>query len=211
MNSKIKILIRTSTEDQNPENQLRDCQSINTYGDADIIKEQQSAWKDKDRPLLIQLKKDISYRKVSHLIVWDLDRLFRNRKKLIEFFKFCKVYGCQIHSFRQTWLEELNKIPSPFDEIMHGLMLQIMGWLAEEESKKKSDRVKIAYKNRTQKWGRKPIGKKVEQEILQLYSEGKSIREIASSVTYWDKQRNSHNVSKSAVHKIIKLNTGTNS
>ena len=207
----IKILIRTSTEEQNPENQLRDCQSINTYGDASIIREQQSAWKDKERPHLIQLKKDISIRKVNHLIVWDLDRLFRNRKKLIDFFKFCKVYGCQIHSFRQTWLEELNKIPAPFDEIMHGLMLQIMGWLAEEESKKKSDRVKIAYHNRTQKWGRKPISKRVENEVLKLHHEGKSVREISSVIVYWDKSRNSHNISKSAVHKIIKLNKGTTS
>jgi len=207
MNSN-KILIRTSTEYQNPENQLRDCQSINTYGDADIVKEQTSAWSDKERPQLIQLKKDISLRYVNHLIVWDLDRLFRNRKKLIEFFKFCKIYDCQIHSFRQTWLEELNKIPAPFDEIMHGLMLQIMGWLAEEESKKKSDRVKIAYNNRTQKWGRKPIGKKTEEEVIKLHKEGKSIREISSTVVYWDKQRNSHNVSKSAVHKIIRLSKG---
>jgi len=176
----IRILIRTSTQEQSPENQLSDCQSINTYGEAQIIKEQQSAWSDKDRPLMIQLKKDISHKKVKHLITWDLDRLFRKRKKLIEFFKFCKVYDCQIHSFRQTWLEELNKIPAPFDEIMHSLMLQIMGWIGEEESQKKSDRVKIAYANHHgKKWGRPATHTNKKKVVYNLREQGNSIRQIA--------------------------------
>jgi DNA invertase Pin-like site-specific DNA recombinase len=210
MNSN-KILIRTSTEDQNPENQLRDCQTINSYGDADIIKEQNSAWKDILRPKLNKLKEDIASGNVRHLIVWDLDRLFRNRNKLMAFFKFCKYYDCQIHSFRQRWLEELNKMPSPFDEIMHNLMLQFVGWMAEEESRLKSDRVKIAHKNSNKKWGRKPLNKNIEKKVLELHNQGKSIREIASSVIYWDVSRNRHNISKSAVHKIIKLNKDINS
>ena len=205
----VVILIRTSTEEQNPENQLRDCQSINTYGSADLIKEQTSAWKDKDRPELIKLKKEISQGKVKHLIVWDWDRLFRNRKKLKDFFAFCKIYKCQIHSFRQKFFEELYKIPTPFNEIMQELILNFMGWLAEDESKKKSDRVKCAYTNRTQKWGRKPITHLVEKQVLELHSQGRSIREISASVIYWDKSRNKHNVSRSAVHKIIKLNKKT--
>jgi len=36
---------------------------------------------------------------------------------------------------------------------MFDMMLQIMGWLAEEESKKKSERVKIAYKNSNKNGG----------------------------------------------------------
>lgn len=200
----VRILIRTSTEEQNPENQLRDCQSINKYGEARILKEQTSAWKDGLRPVMIKLKEDIQHGKVRHLIVWDLDRLFRNRQKLIDFFKLCGHYDCKIHSYRQTWLEELNKIPEPFGDIMHNLMLSIMGWLAEDESKKKSDRVKIAYKNRKQAWGRKPLNKRVEKEVLDLHSQGKSIREISSIVIYWDKSNNSHKISKSSVHKLIK-------
>ena len=199
----VVIYLRTSTEEQNPENQLKDCQSINTYGEGEVIQEQQSAFKDKDREKFERIRQDIKMSKVNHLIVWDLDRLHRNRKKLTAFFEYCKVYGCKIHSFRQAWLEQLHKIPEPFNDIMSGLMIQLMGWLAEDESKKKSERVKIAYKNRTKEWGRKPLSKDVKKEILELRKQGLSIREIADSVTYWDKHNNRKFVSRGVVHKTL--------
>ena len=42
------IHIRTSTEDQNPENQLKDCLSIykEEWGEYKLFEEKQSAWKD---------------------------------------------------------------------------------------------------------------------------------------------------------------------
>lgn len=205
------IYLRTSTEMQNPENQLRDCKKIAKFGEYEIVKEFQSAYKDKDRPKFDYIKKQISYKKVEHLICWDLDRLFRDRKKLIAFFKFCQNYNCKIHSYRQEWLESLNDIQEPFNEIMHDLMLNIMGWLSEDESKKKSDRVKIAYKNSTKKWGRKPIKNKTIKEVLTLHNQGRTLREIASEVYYWDDNRNKHQISKSAVHLIIKENKGETS
>jgi DNA invertase Pin-like site-specific DNA recombinase len=199
---KTVIYLRTSTQEQNPLNQLRDCKTL-VSGDYEVVEEKQSAFKDKDRPLFEQVKKQIQHRKINELICWDLDRLYRNRKKLIEFFQFCKIYNCKINSFRQQWLNKFSEIPEPFNEIMFDMMLQIMGWLAEEESKKKSERVKIAYKNSNKKWGRKPL-ENVEARVIELYNQGKSLREIASEVYYWDKNRNKRFVSKSAVHKIIK-------
>jgi DNA invertase Pin-like site-specific DNA recombinase len=196
------IHIRTSTEEQNPQNQLADCKTLLTEEGYTVVEEKQSAFKDKDRPLFEDIKKQIKQGRVNTLIVWDLDRLYRNRKKLIQFFEFCKIYRCKVQSFRQQWLNQLNDMPEPFNEIMQGLMLQIMGWIAEDESRKKSDRVKIAYKNRTKKWGRKPL-QNVETQVLELHKQGKSLREIASVVYYWDSARNKKFVSKSAVHKII--------
>lgn len=197
------IYLRTSTEEQTPENQLRDCQSINKYGNAEIIQERQSAFKDKDREKFERIREDIKSDRIDHLIVWDLDRLYRNRKKLTEFFEYCKIYGCKIHSVRQEWLEQLHKIPEPFNEIVSNLLVQLMGWLAEDESKKKSERVKIAYQNRKKDWGRKPLSDAVKEEIIRLKEQGLSIREIADSVTYWDKNNNRKFVSKSAVHKTL--------
>ena len=197
------ILIRTSTEEQNPENQLKDCKTLAKFGEYEVVKEQQSAFKDNDRPKLDYITKQIKLRKVKHLIVWDLDRLFRNQKKLVSFFELCNGYKCKFHSYRQQWLEEINMIPEPWGEIVHSLMLNIMGWLAEEESKKKSDRVKIAHKNSKKKWGRKPINKRVTNKIIELHNQGKTLREIAAEVCYWDQSNNKHQVSKSAVHKII--------
>lgn len=195
------IYLRTSTEEQHPENQLRDCKTLVT-GEYEVISEQQSAYKDKDRPKFEDIKPRIKKGEIKELICWDLDRLFRNRKKLIEFFELCRIYKCKINSFRQQWLNQFNEMPEPFNEIMHGLMIQIMGWLGEEESRKKSERVRIAFKNSTKKWGRKPLGQ-VDKRVIELHEQGKSIREIAQEVYYWNKQRNKKFVSKSAVHKII--------
>lgn len=200
------IYLRTSTEDQNPENQLKDCLSINNYGDAGQLIDKQSAWKDnKERKSFDALRKMIFKKRVDHLIVWDLDRIYRNRKKLKEFFELCKISNCKIHSFRQQWLEEMNNIQPPFNEIIHNLMLQIMGWLAEEESTKKSERVKsairkkggvtISYKGN--KWGRKALSTQKMNQLRELSTQGKSLREMAREL----------NISKSVVHKYIQVIT----
>ena len=208
------IYLRTSTEEQNPQNQLDNCLSVNKYGKYELLEEKQSAFKDSKREQFNLILNLIKQRKVNHLIVWDLDRLYRNRKKLIEFFELCKLYNCKVHSYRQVWLEDLNQIPKPFDEIMFNLMLQIMGWLAEEESLKKSERVKSAVRKKKNKtisykgnvWGRKPLSKKVKKEILESHKQGMSIREIADSVWYWDRNNNRKFVSKSVVHKTLQEN-----
>ncbi len=207
----IIIYLRTSTGEQNPENQLKDCMTlmIGVKEENKILEEKQSAFKDENREVFESIKDDIKQKKVNHLIVWDLDRLFRNRKKLIEFFEFCKIYKTKVHSFRQQWLEQLNNIPEPFNEIMHGLMLQIMGWLAEEESKKKSERVKNAVRTnegitksyKGNKWGRKKL--KLDEQIIKLYKEGKTMREITKEVFYWDKSNNKNFVSIGYVHKTL--------
>jgi len=206
------IYIRTSTEEQNPQLQLNDCISINKYGEYEVVEEKQSAWNDKDRQKFEEIRKLIKQRKIKHLICWDLDRLYRNRIKLIAFFKLCKLYGCKIHSFRQEWLEQLNDMPEPFGEMVHDMMIQIMGWMGEDDSKKKSDRIKSAVRKKEGKptksykgntWGRKGLSKNTKKEILEQHRIGKSIREIADSVWYWDKNRNEKFVSKSAVHKTL--------
>ena len=206
------IWIRTSTDEQNPKLQLDDCISINKYGEYKVLEEQQSAWKDKERIVFESLRDMIKKREVEHLICWDLDRLYRNRLKLIAFFKLCKLCGCKIHSFRQTWLEELNDMPEPFGEMVHDMMLQIMGWMGEDESKKKSERIKNAIRKEEGKrtksykgnvWGRKGLSKETVKEIFEKHKLGMSIREISQSVMYWDKNRNQKFVSKSAVHKCL--------
>lgn len=200
-NVETMIYLRTSTEEQNPENQLKDCLSINEYGGHQVIQDKQSAWKEKDRKGFEELKKLISSRKCKHVIVWDLDRVYRNRKNLIGFFQFAKAYGCQIHSFRQQWLESLNKIQPPFNEIMFDLMLQIMGWLAEEESSKKSERVKAAIRKKAEgtysrtgkKWGRKGISTQKINQIIAMRNQGDSIRSISKEL----------NLSIGVVHKTL--------
>ena len=208
------IYLRTSTDEQSPENQLEDVKKIASK-DARVITETQSAWKDNNRPKFNLIISKIKKREIKNIYVWDLDRLYRNRKKTMDFFQLCNLYKCKIHSYRQEWLRTFNSITPPFDEIMHDLLLNIMSWLSEEESNKRSDRVKasikyiegVAYSKKGNKWGRKKISKKTVDEVLKLHKAGVSIRNISKQVKTWDSSRNEKSLSKSAVHKIIKENT----
>jgi len=205
------VYLRTSTEEQNPELQIQSILSLFDGDEYIVYKEQQSAFKDKDRVEFERIKKLINKRAFTDLYVWDLDRLFRNRLNLVDFFKYCSMKGVKIHSYRQKWLEDLNKAPSPWNEIMSDLLVQIMGWMAEEESTKKSARVKNAIRHKDgktisykgNKWGRKSLPKQTKDKIIELHLQGESTRSISGKVLTW-KNGNSKNVSKSAVHKIIK-------
>lgn len=213
------ITLRVSTEKQDELNQLNDCEALaKTLNlDYEVVRDKGSAWKDADREGFDKIKKAIEQGQVRNLVCWDLDRLYRNRKKLIAFFELCKIKGCKIYSFRQKWLQDLNQIPAPFDEIVSSLMLQIMGWLAEDESKKKSDRVKIAVRKdegitksyKGNKWGRKALPQSVIAEVLRLNQEGLSLREIKSQVFYWDRNNNKKYLSVGSVHKIIANKSNT--
>jgi len=210
----VKVIIynRTSTEEQNPENQMADCISINEYGDYLKIQDKQSAWKDhKEREGFEKLKKLIKGGEIKHLIVWDFDRIYRNRIRFKEFLLMLKAYKVRLHSYRQQWFEDLHKIPEPWNEIVYDLMTNIYGHIAEDESKKKSDRVKAAVRrdgSRTKSykgniWGRRNIPSNVLKDILGLYEQGKSYRDICHNVYYWDSNKHKKNVSMGLVHKTI--------
>ncbi len=233
------MYIRTSTEDQEPENQIKDTETISGK-EYILLQDKQSAWKDnKDRPDFERLKSLIKKAGGGDLYIWDWDRLFRNRKKLKEFFQFCAMYKCRVHSFRQDFFEAFYKIPAPFDEIMQELFLNLLGWLAEDESTKKSERVMAARRKVCEKcgkknnagdlicekcgdslkkvktisykgnpWGRKNIPNRVINKVLGMKRENPelSIRDISKVVTYYDKNKNEKNISRSAVHKILQEN-----
>lgn len=215
------IYIRTSTEDQNPKLQIEDCLNLAEklqMTDFEIVEDKVSGWKELDRDGFDGLEREVKSSHIKVIICWDLDRLYRNRVRLTQFFQLCKIYNVKIHSVRQTWLEDLNNIPAPFNDITHTLMLNIMGWLAEEESNKKSKRVKLAvvkqdkdgniikavsYKGN--KWGRKEVNnKKMIEDIIRLSKEGKTLKEIVNLVHYYDKSNNLKSPSLTLVWKIIK-------
>jgi DNA invertase Pin-like site-specific DNA recombinase len=181
------------------------------------LKEQESAYKnDVNRPEFDRIKALINKKQVSDIYVWHLDRLFRNRKRLIEFLLLCKMNSVIIHSYKQIWLESLSRIPEPFNEMVYDMMIQIFGFIAEEESSTKSARIKNAIrrsdsgKTKSHKgnvWGRKPFSKQIIKKVLEYRTEGKSIREIASLVFVYDSNNNGKSISKSSVQKIIAENS----
>jgi len=214
------IYIRTSTKEQTPELQLADIRKLLRPDDVpEIMSEKQSAWSDtKERLVFSNLTARIKARQVTDLYVWDLDRLYRNYKKLSQFFELCKVFGCKVHSFRQSWIEQLHSVPYPWNEIVHELVIKIYGHIGEDESNKKSMRVRNAVRKETgqtfsykgKKWGRKSLPDKVIKTILEANATGLSIRKIAETVQYWDENNNRKTVSVGAVHKIIARKQASN-
>ena len=82
------IYLRVKTEEQNPFNQLEACQKLATklnINDYEVLQDKVSGWKELERASFNQLNEGIKKQCVESIIVWDLDRLFRNRKKLIAF------------------------------------------------------------------------------------------------------------------------------
>jgi len=207
--------IRTSTKEQEPELQIADIKKLCPECNLIFYKEKLSAWKENvKRPVFSDVLSLIKTGKVRKLYVWDLDRIFRNRLRLKEFFLLCKIHNTKIHSVNQAWLSEVNSIPPPFNDMVFDL-INLFGWIGEEESSKKSLRIKnavvrkgdslaISYKGN--KWGRKAFPKQTINRILELAGTGASIREIANQITVFDKNRNEKKISKSAVHKILASN-----
>ena len=206
------LYIRTSTADQNPSLQIADLKTMCSDNPI-ILPEKESAWAENvNRPEFENIIKLIRKNKVRHLYCWDLDRLYRNRKRLVEFFLLCKQYNCKIHSYRQAWLEQINAMPAPWAEIMQELMINIFGWIAEEESAKKSERTKLAIRKaegevtksyKGNKWGRKKLPPQTITRVMVLANQGLSTRAIAKQVMIYDKNNNARNISASAVRNII--------
>lgn len=216
------IYLRTSTEEQNPENQLKDCKALAErlgLSDYEPLPEKKSAFKDNvEREVFNSIKQSIQEGKIKNLIVWDLDRLYRNRVKLLEFLTLCKAYNVKVYSFRQEFLNVFDnlELPQGFEflaEMYRNNFLQFLGWIAEEESRKKSERVKLAVRReegqktksyKGNKWGRKSIQtERLKQDILKLKEQGLTLREIAKQVYYYDKSNNKKNPSYSLVYKLL--------
>jgi len=214
------VYIRCSTPDQEPQLQLNDINlDLKPSIEALILKENISAWKEKtERPEFKRLEKLIRENKVKTLYVWNIDRIYRNRKKLVAFFALCKIYKVKVRSYCQKWLDGLYHTPEPFDEIIMDLFISLLGWIAESESNDKSSRIKMAirkknnttYSYKGNLWGRKPFPTNTINRVLELHQNGLSIREIAKNVTVYDKNNNGRVISKSAVHKILCLNSTKN-
>jgi len=229
MKNKPLLYLRTSTKDQNPELQKQDgisfCENLN-LGEPEVYSEKGSAYKlEKVRPLWEKVIALAKYEK-RDIVVWRYDRAFRNRK---EFYKFMKVmfevYHTKVYSVKEpsilSFWELINKSHAEnpvFDELLNGIfkslwnfMIQQAGEEAEEESKKKSERVKLAVRKekgkptksyKGNKWGRRAL--KLDKEITRLRKEGKKVREIIKEVFYWDKNNHKKFVSSGYVSNVLK-------
>ena len=219
-----------SSVGQNEKLQEKDCLAFAESKKMNVIRifsEVASAGKSKQKQIYEAEKLAIKVK--ADIIVWKYDRSFRNKKDFANFMlKMYELHNIKIYSVQEQWVNMLwevgenidyDKIPYPFNEKLREdmksnwkLMIKIIGKSAEDEIRDKGARVKLAvvktegkptksYKGN--KWGRKSLSKQTINKVIELHKQGKSMREIANEVVYYDSQRNERQISKSAVHKIV--------
>lgn len=215
------IYLRTSTEEQEPENQKKECLEFaknRGYDVKEVLLEKISAFKSVERPLYEKVKQEARKGEIQAVIVWALDRWIRNRDTLLEDVTILRNYGCKIHSVKEAWLEAIN-IEGSLGKTIQEFLLGLIGSIAEMESQRKSERVRnamikekgkpiISYKGN--KWGFHSLGNEVDLKIVEEYKNGKSYRIITNEVFYWDKNRNKKFVSLGYVSKIINVHKKLN-
>lgn len=101
-------------------------------------------------------------------------------------------------------MKDFIRYPPPFDEILYSLMLQLVGWLAEEESRRKSERVRLAFNNKKEgmHWGRLP--KTIDMGRLKEIYDPSSLRNTARR--YNESFKGANRISYVTVKKCIDKN-----
>ena len=192
----VVVYSRVSTNDQNWENQIYFLQKIveqngwnlvDTYVDIGI-----SGSKGREnRKEFDRLNKDMIRRKFTKILVWDVSRLGRSLRHLVEFLNDLNSVNCNLY-IHQSGLD--TSTPSG------KMMFQMIGVFSEFEREMISERVKIGLervKSKGKKLGRpKKVDLAMTDEMNKLKDIGWSYGKISSHL----------GVSKMTVSRTIKHN-----
>jgi DNA invertase Pin-like site-specific DNA recombinase len=172
---------RVSTGEQDTENQAPDLEDFTRhhgYTVAARYELSESAWNGgKDggeyRAALQRALDDAWAGKFSVLIVWALDRITREGAEgAVRIIRQFRERGCTIVSVKESWL---NGSPEVQD-----ILVAFAGWMAAQESKRRSERVKAALARR--KAEGKPVGR-------QPGAADKTPRKRSGYVARWERER----------------------
>jgi putative DNA-invertase from lambdoid prophage Rac len=149
---------RVSTGHQDSDNQVPDVEAFaghHGYQVKHVYAVSDTAWKDGGGPeykaTLKRALDDAHAGKFRVLIVWRLDRICRNgAEEALRLIRMFRERGCVLVSVRESWL---NGSPEVQD-----VLVAFAGWMAAEESRKRSERIKAGLERR--KAEGKPVGRK---------------------------------------------------
>jgi putative DNA-invertase from lambdoid prophage Rac len=177
---RVAIWSRVSTDDQATENQRQALTDYAirhgwevavTYDAGDM-----SAWTGAHRKLLDRALSDARAGKYNVLLVWALDRIERGgMEATLRAIRRFREAGIRVISLQENWTD----VPSDVEPLLTG----IMGWVAEMESKRRSERVKAGLARRKREG--KPIGR-------QPGATDKKPRKRSGYVARWENERASH-------------------
>jgi DNA invertase Pin-like site-specific DNA recombinase len=136
---KVVIYARVSTDEQHTENQIPVLEAWAKQRGWEVVRiyaEDATAWKAGHQKELAQLIKDARKGEFKLVIIWALDRICRGGpSEIFPLIKTIHSYGVQVYSYQESWTEQPE---GP----MYGLLISIFSWVAEMESKRRSERTK---------------------------------------------------------------------
>ncbi len=157
--TKAAVWVRVSTSHQTGDNQVPDLERFCEHHGYEIAKRyelSESAWNGgKDggeyRAALKRAMDDAYRGEFECLVVWALDRLTREGAEgLLRILREFRERGCSVVSVQEAWL---NTAPQIQD-----VMVSFAGWMAEQESARRSERIKAGLARRRAQG--KPVGRR---------------------------------------------------
>lgn len=194
---------RSGQKVQDPRAQLRALRSAAdrlAWLVVDVVELRQSAWDEKSA-LEVQERvlEPIRAGKADTVMVWALDRLIRRDplETMLFINRLEKHYGASLYSLQEPFLSTAS------DPEIRKLLLPIVAWIAEQESRRRSARVRQKVETKRiqagnlgerAKWGRGRLASTQEiRDVLELGRKRLSIRQISRST----------GLSKSQVQRIL--------
>jgi putative DNA-invertase from lambdoid prophage Rac len=148
------IWARVSTHDQEAQNQLRELEEWAGRKGFEVVKTYQaelSAFNGDIRPLVDEALHDARLGRYEILLVWALDRLCREGvEATLKLLRRFREQGANVWSLRESWTETA-------DPRMAELLGSIYAWMAAEESRRRSERIKAGLDRRRAEG--KPVGR----------------------------------------------------
>ena len=143
--TKCAIWARVSTHDQETENQLRELREWAQRRGFKVVKIYQteaSASKGHHKPLLDEALQDARLGKYEVLLCWALDRLSgEGVEATLGLLRRFHGYGVPVWSLQEAWTETA-------DPRMAELLGSIYAWMAAEESRRRSERIRAGLERR---------------------------------------------------------------
>ncbi len=153
MATRAAVWARVSTAEQETDNQLDALRQFAQNRGFEIAKEyvlEESAWNGKHRLQLNAALRDARAGGFTVLLVWALDRLSREGiEPTLATVRQFREAGCRVLSMQEAWTDGPPE--------MQDLLTSFFAWMAQQESNRRSERVKAGLARRRSEG--KPVGR----------------------------------------------------
>jgi len=170
------IWARVSTSDQDNQNQLdalREFAKRRGFGVEVEYVSEESAWNGKHQAQVNHALQDARLGRYQVLLVWALDRLSREGvEAMLRTLRQFRERGARVISIQEPWTEAMGEAGD--------VVLAIIAWVAQMESKRRSERIKAGLARRKREGN--PIGRLVG-------AVDKKKRKRSGYVARWEEER----------------------